>query len=307
VSRRQSSRSIVSRPLSAFSTTSGTPPSQGGGDNSSPPPTSFALSVTPPFAIPASPSSRPPLLQQHSLALTRPLSVPQSPVAPYAANQSTQQSGSHSSGHNFLPRYSSSPSVVGGVLARAFSAVSLFGRSPTNVSSGLGGATRISSTRRKTALLRTGSAGEPLSDPAEEALVVQLEELAQKAFVVFELADQKLAPLLPGYNAGSVLGTSYNSPCSSGGFAQLYAGSSPQQQQQPHSIQAHRKSSSSNSNSGSDNSLLRADVICPEALLLYVAASTFLNKGIEAVSAFWRSKRSRESGAEVGIELNEGQ
>lgn len=290
INRRRSSRSLLSRPLSALTTTSGYSPPLGG-NSFSPSSNSFALSITPPFALASSPSRPSPLHHQHSSSLTRPLSIP-----PSATNSPVpQQSGSVSSNNSLIPssqRYSSSPGTVG-TLARALSAASgrLFGTSPSSPGGGAGVIARA--TARRKALIRTGDV-----DAAEETLILLLEDLSQKAIVVFELADSKVGQLLH-QGGGSALATSDNSPGSSSGF-QLYLSGLAQRETK------RRSSSNANSNSGSDSSIMRTDVIAAEAVSLYIAALALLQKGVIAAGTFLESQRGSYDASASG-DLNEGQ
>jgi serine/threonine-protein kinase ULK/ATG1 len=315
VARRRSSRSLLSRPLSAF--TSGSSPPTSTGLSSSPHSNSFALSVTPPFALASSPSRPSPLQHNYSSSLTRPLAVPRAPShldsspAPYSA-------GSAGSGHSFLPssssshqqphlhRYSSSP-TTGGVLARAISIASgrIFGTSPSSAAAKGAGVVARATARRK-ALVGAGDA-----DPAEIQLLNLLSDLAQKAHAIVEFADWKLAMLVSAAE-GSALGTSNaNSPGSSSGF-QGGAGIGYHPSGGGTGMNR-RKSSGAGSNSGSDASMFKLDVVAAESLILYLKALAFLQKGMEAAKVFWQEVMVGKVGAggaegggiEASADLNE--
>ncbi|CED82805.1 ulk ulk protein kinase [Phaffia rhodozyma] len=318
VNRRRSSRSLLSRPISAL--TSGTsPPLSGGSSSSFPHSTSFALSITPPFALASSPNRPSPLHQHyphnphhHHLqqqyavsSLTRPLSVPHTPSS---FSSSPGGISTPLMSVNQTHRFASSP-TAGGVLARAFSLASgkFFGASPSSTSAAAGVVART--TARKKALIRAGT-----TDPAEDALLAQLDDLAQKAFVVFDFADVKVEQILTfaGQGAGQhVLGSRPNSPGSSGGFQQQSTGQQPMSYQPQNPINTlERRRSSVHSTSGSEASVFRMDVLAAEALLLYLKALGFLQKGMEAAKVFWMSRQvgHTEGGGEVdetSMELNE--
>jgi len=292
VNRRRSSRSLLSRPISALTTTSGQSPPLGG-NSYSPSSNSFALSITPPFALASSPSRPSPLHHQHSSSLTRPLSIPQVPQS--VTNSPVPQQSSVSSGNSLIPssqRYSSSPGTVG-ALARALSAASgrLFGTSPSSPGGGAGVVARA--TARRKALLRSGEV-----DAAEEALILLLEDLSQKAIVVIELADSKVGQILH-QGGGSALATSDNSPGSSSGF-QLYLSGLAQKETK------RRSSSNANSNSGSDSSIMRTDVVAAEAVSLYIAALALLQRGVIAAKSFLESQNGTYDASSSG-DLNEGE
>lgn len=290
----------------------GSSPPQGGPSTSPQSVNSFALSITPPFAISSSPSRPSPLhhMQSHGSSLTRPISIPHSPSS-YSNNLSgrptPQHAGSAGSNMSMIPsqphRYGSSPSS-GGVLARAISLASarLFG-GPTSASIAAAGAGVVAraSARRK-ALIQAGEA-----DPAEESLINQLEDLAQKAFVVFEFADSKIGAILSAASGatsgivGTPAGVDNNSPGSgsSSGFAHAVSQSPVTAQSQAFQ----RRRSSFNSTAESDVSFFRLDVVAAEALVLYLKALAFLQKGMESAKAFWQS---REGSIEASADLNEG-
>jgi serine/threonine-protein kinase ULK/ATG1 len=324
VTRRRSSRSLLSRPLSALtlsrpnSAISGSSPPLGGAGPSTSPQSvnSFALSITPPFAISSSPSRPSPLHHMHShtshtSSLTRPISIPHSPASysSLSGRPTPQHVGSAGSPLGIVAsapqqRYGSSPSS-GGVLARAISLASarLFG-GPTSASIAAAGAGVVAraSARRK-ALIQSGEA-----DPAEESLINQLEDLAQKAFVVFEFADTKIGAILSAASgatsglAGTPVGATSNTDSPGSGSSSGF----PQLSQSPAIAQSQafqRRRSSFNSTSESEVSFFRLDVVAAEALALYLKSLAFLQKGMEAAKNFWQA---RDGGIEASADLNEG-
>lgn len=198
-------------------------------------------------------------------------------------------------------RYGSSPSS-GGVLARAISLASarLFG-GPTSASIAAAGAGVVArATARRKALIQSGEA-----DPAEESLIDRLEDLAQKSFVVFEYADTKVGAILSAASgqtsgmAGTGVHSNNNSP-GSGSSSGFHPSQSPVATQ---SIAFQRRRSSFNSTAESDVSFFRLDIVAAEALVLYLKALAFLQKGMESAKSFWQS---REGSIEASADLNEG-
>ena len=103
-------------------------------------------------------------------------------------------------------------------------------------------------------------------DPEEDELVCSVEEVARKAFVLFELADsrlvawQVLARSPPGFGAGSTPPFGQNSP--------------------------RRKSSSSSFNS-EVMALRQQEAAAGEAVVLYCKALAFIVQGTNRIQRYW--------------------
>jgi serine/threonine-protein kinase ULK/ATG1 len=127
-------------------------------------------------------------------------------------------------------------------------------------------------------------------DPEEEALVQKLDDLGQKAFVVFDFADSKLVLCTPNAMRPSPsLGASGVSPSS-------YLPS----------VAARRRSSAASSVS-TDLSSAKLDTMCAEALVLYVKALSFLQHGVDLARQYWDSRASSAQGVPTSPEFNESE
>lgn len=272
LSRRPSSRtSVVSRPVSAFKPAGPTPPSTTststspriiGNQNAvvpmsySPP---FGLSSTPPFAIP-------PVSRQGS---GTPVQIGRNPSIPSSLNVFPPAQI-----YDGLTRYGSSPSSLQtGTLARALTntALRLIGTSANAATNVINRATS-GSTRRPT-IIRTGE-----MDNTEEKLLRDVEDVARKAFALFELADARLS-------MWQQLGASAQSNTGTG--------------------TPHRRSSSSSVNS--EVFILRQqEVLAGEATNLLYKSLTFIVKGIRTIQEYWTSDRAHAIGGS-SQELNESE
>ena len=229
---------------------------------------SFALSTTPPFAIPPfarQPSGSGP---SGSPAISRSPSI----------NQSIPSSTSVSQGISFPPaqlydqqRYGSSPSSLQtGALARALTntAIRLIGTSANAATNAIA---RAASARRPK-ITRSSDI-----DPEEDDLLRAVEDCARKAFVLFELADNRLLAW-QGLATMSV-------PPSTGG--------------------TRRKSSSSSINS--EVAMLRQqETAAGEAVVLYCKSLTFIVQGTGKIQRQWE-RRAKGGGYETGAELNDSE
>ncbi|RSH93147.1 Serine/threonine-protein kinase [Saitozyma podzolica] len=285
--RRPSSRtSVVSRPVSAFKPTGpgqGVPgssptterapafPSGGAPMSYSPP---FALSTTPPFAF--TPSTR-----QTPAPVSRPPSV------------TTQLNLFPPSIPGFSPegahRFGTSPSSLQtGALARALTtqAFRFIGTSANTAATAL---VRAASKRRPT-IIRSGEI-----DPAEDEVLRSVEDLARKAFVLFEYGDAKL--LLWEQFAAT---RSSANPSSAGTGAGAGAGTTP-----PFAAGSsgpgRRKSSSSSINS-EIQVLRQQEAAAGAAMVLYYKAMAFIFQGTIRVQRYWESKGQEY---QTSTELNE--
>lgn len=263
MARRPSSRtSIVSRPVSSFKPGPGTSPTATTQQalvplSYSPP---FALGTTPPFAIPAN-ARRP------STSLSRTPSVPQS-LNVFPPTAGTSQGYPHETYH----RYGSSPSSYQtGALARAFTntAIRLIGSSANSAATAL---VRAASKRRPTITRMTEV------DPAEEELLRKVEDLARKAFVLFELADTRL---VHWQRLGSALQPQPNHISS--GNTPPFAGSG-------------RRKSSSSSTSSELNILRQQETAAGEGVILYAKAMSFITLGTQCVKSFVDDHRGYSDG-----------
>ena len=266
VIRRTSSRnSVVSRPVSAFKpATSSSAPSQNAiiPLSYSPP---FTLSTTPPFALPA--SSR----QTSATHIRRPPSVPHSlNVFPPTTLSFAQDSGN---------RFGTSPSSLQtGALARALTntAIRLLGNGANTAASAIAKA----ASKRRPTIFRTGDI-----DSAEDELVRSVEDVARKAFVLFELADSRLiawqALVRPSPSIGS--------------------GSTP-----PFGKHSPRRKSSSSSFNSDIMGLRQQESVAGEAVVLYCKALAFIVQGTNRIQKYWE-RVERNAGYETSSELNESE
>lgn len=118
-------------------------------------------------------------------------------------------------------------------------------------------------------------------------LVSELEDIGHKASVIYDFADYKLLQLLPATPQASV-----NGPSS------LPKSSSPFNDNLP----ARRNSGSSIER---PSAIIKGDTLAAEALILYIRALAFLQRGIEKARLFWESRSS--SSHEASAEFNEGE
>lgn len=266
ISRRPSSRtSVVSRPVSSFKPGPGSSPTNTTQQalvplSYSPP---FALSTTPPFAIPAN-------ARRSSATLSRPPSVPQAlNVFPPPVNTGYS--------HDAYHRYGSSPSSYNqtGALARALTntAIRLIGSSANSAATAL---VRAASKRRPT-IHRTTEV-----DAAEDELLKRVEDIARKAFVLFELADTRL---VHWQRLGSAL--QQQSPAAGVGTA---TGNTP-----PFASSSRRKSSSSSASSEL-NILRQQETAAGEGVMLYAKAMSFITLGTQCIKSFVDDHRGYSDG-----------
>jgi serine/threonine-protein kinase ULK/ATG1 len=250
MTRRPSTRpSVATRPVSSFRPSSQISPTTSNNQalvalSYSPP---FALSSTPPFAIPES-------IRRSSTTLTRTPSISHMNAFP---PQPTGYS------YDAYHRYGSSPSSyqTGTALARALTstAMRLIGSSANSAA---------------TALVRATSKGRPKItrttdvDKEEDSLLKNVEDVARKAFVLFELADSRLVQW-------QQLGTA------TGPYA---SGNTP-----PYS--SYRRKSSSSSANSELMVLRQQEAAAGEAVHLYVKAMTFITVGFQYIGSFVDQQR----------------
>ena len=269
MTRRPSSRtSIVSRPVSSFKPSSGPGTSPTAMTQQALVPLSysppFALGTTPPFAIP-------PSVRRSSTSISRTPSIPQSLNA-FPPTSGTSQGYTHPHPHETYHRYGSSPSSYQtGALARAFTntAIRLIGSSANSAATAL---VRAASKRRPTITRMTEV------DPAEDELLRKVEDLARKAFVLFELADTRLVHW-------QRLGSALQPP-----QPQMSSGNTP-----PFSGSGRRKSSSS-STSSELNILRQQETAAGEGVMLYAKAMSFITLGTQCVKSFVDDHRGYSDG-----------
>ncbi|BGP25284.1 Serine/threonine-protein kinase [Rhodotorula toruloides] len=281
---RRPSRGFLTRPLSSVGNPAGTGPSPSSSSSPSspfPPAGGAAGDSTLPFAIPqrAQPT----------------------PHHPYSLSSSPRPLSFLSNSPRSMDRFPGSPLALVGspsaALAKAFSNLSslkIFG-SPTD-----GILVRRSSARKPIPRSMTA----PMAvDPEEERVLADLEDIAQKALVLFEFADSKILQILPPTPAASTSTTSLGTPSY---FSHLAAREQAQTQSanvsNPFSPIPTSPSMRRGSSSSSDRPLImassaRADVLAAEAMMLYLKALAFLSKGIERARKHWANRPSEQQAA----------
>lgn len=274
--------SALTRPISALAAGASAAANAvaGGSPVSYSPP--FTMSSTPPFALPPpAQHHRPPSL--HSVASspnlqtrTRPVLVPHS-VTNYGLGLPYYQTA-----HDAQYRHSESASPASHGLTKVLTSAGMrFFGSPSNM---LGSLSRRPWNRPRNVLSFREQ------DPEEEALVHKLDDLGQKAFVVFDFADSKLAMCPPNATRPSPpLGASGVSPSS-------YLPS----------VAARRRSSAA-STASTELSSAKLDTLYAEALVLYVKALSFLQYGVDLARQYWDARESSASGAHTSPEFNDSE
>lgn len=131
-------------------------------------------------------------------------------------------------------------------------------------------------------------------DPEEERVLADLEDIAQKALVLFEFADTKVLQILPPTPSSS---TSLGTPSYFSHLAAREQAASNPFSAIPTSPSMRRGSSSSSERPLVMASSAKAEVLAAEALLLYLKALAFLGKGIERARRFWASRPSDSAAA----------
>lgn len=281
-----------------------------------------------PFAIPSNQRqiSNTPHSNHHPYSLSsspRPLSFLSS------SPRSLPQSSSSGANYNpILDRFPASPLALVGsptaAIAKALNLASykLFGTSPSD-----GIILRRSASGRK-AIIRSSSGSNSSNqnqivlDSEEDKILLELEDIAQKALVIFDFADSKIIQILPPTpqtSSSTSLGTpSYFSHVAS---REQYTTSSNPFSAVPNSNNTNSSSTSPNmrrTSSSSSSSVpfvmassLKAEILAAEALVLYLKSLAFLGKGIEKARKFWstRSSSTEQTGVGntggAGIDFNE--
>jgi serine/threonine-protein kinase ULK/ATG1 len=171
------------------------------------------------------------------------------------------------------PRYGTSPSSFQtGNLARALTstAIKLIGTSANAATNAI---VKAAASKRRPTIIRSGAS----INPAEDELLKSVEDVARKAFVLFELGDQRLV-------SWNQLATSQSSGL---------GGHSPR-----------RKSSSSSINS-EVVTLRQQEILAGEAVVLFCKAVAFIAKGTNDIKRYWDNRQSAEH--EASQELNESE
>ncbi|GAA5971085.1 hypothetical protein JCM11641_004139 [Rhodosporidiobolus odoratus] len=278
---RRPSRGFLSRPRSSLgNAASGSPPLSSSPSSPYPPgPSTPDMSSTPPFAIPR--SAQPTPHHPYSLSSSpRPLSFLSS------SPRSVTNAG--------IERFPGSPLALVGspssALAKAFSNLSslkLFG-SPTD-----GILVRRSSVRKPIPRSMTAPSA---ADPEEERILADLEDIAQKALVLYEFADSKILQLLPPTPAASTSTTSLGTPSY---FSHMAAREQAQAASNPFSAVPTSPSMRRGSSSSSERPFImassaKAEVLAAEAMVLYLKSLAFLGKGIERARRHWANRPSEQ-------------
>jgi serine/threonine-protein kinase ULK/ATG1 len=278
---QRTGRGFLSRPLSSLGTT---PPTTLAPVAPYPPVLSpYDSNTTPPFAIPA----------QRQVSAPHPYSLASSPRPPSFLSSSPRSA-------TFIERFPGSPHALVGSPTAAIAkgllnmaSLKIFG-SPTD-----GILLRRASTRKPI------SRSTPVVDPEEDKLMSELEEIAQKALVIFDFADSKIIHILPPTpqtSSSTSLGTpSYFShlaareQASMNPFSPIPTSSSPMRR---------TSSSSSERPFGIPPSTVKAEVIAAESMVLYLKSLAFLGKGIEKARKFWNGRKTDQA---PSPDFNEGE
>lgn len=138
-------------------------------------------------------------------------------------------------------------------------------------------------------------------DPAEEELLKAVEDLARKAFALFELGDVRLGnwnTLAQGRR--DVTGLSRD-PAQ----AQAQAQAQVQGSSSPFADNPIRRKSSSSSTNSEVLRLREQELAAGEACVLYCKALGFIVKGTNMIQRYWEERAGVVG--EAGVELNESE
>lgn len=297
---RRSSRGFLSRPLSSLGTIGAAVVAPSSSPPTPYPPNAFSnydITSTAAFAIPNQP---------RAISTPHPYSLSSSPRPLSFLSSSPRSHGSQ------IERFPGSPLALVGspsaAIAKAINMASLkiFGSPADGI------------------LLRRSSARKPITrsahitDPLEDQVLIDLEDIAQKALVLSDFADTKIVQILPPTpqtSSPTSLGTpSYFShvaareqqlqstnATTSNPFSPVPAPSPPMR----------RASSASASSVGSGGSMIvmassaKAEVLAAEAMVLYLKALAFLGKGIEKARRHWANRAEGQVAAST--DFNEGE
>ncbi|KAL1412572.1 Serine/threonine-protein kinase [Vanrija albida] len=271
--------SMVSRPVSTFRPTGSSPPtpqpSQLTAASYSPP---FAFGTTPPpFAVPAVRQTIVPRSRQPSLPGT-PTVFP--PPGTYAISPD---------------RHSASPSSLpANALARVLTntAVRLLNSSANTAATAIARATGTS-TKKWPLVERSGEI-----DPDEGIILDFLEDTARKAYVLFDLADQRL-----------LLWSQTSRQPSSISSATITSTTPPSTNAPPFSVPpvsiTGRRKSSASSTSSDILALRQQEAAAGDACALYFKSLAFICAGHERFKQYWEARSTRNVEYQTSAELNE--
>jgi serine/threonine-protein kinase ULK/ATG1 len=196
-------------------------------------------------------------------------------------------------------RYSVSPSSLQtGALARALTntAIRMIGHTANTAATAIARATA----KRRPTIHRTGE-----MDDEEEELLKGVEDLARKAFVLFELGDGRMLAWNNLSRRAEGSGAAGAAVGGGGGVGPGGDDSSPFANDQI-PVRAPRKSSSSSTNS--EVWILRQqEQVAGEACVLYCKALGFIVKGTGMIQRFAEEKNGDGGGIKGGVELNESE
>lgn len=278
--RRSSRGSVVSRPVSSFKPISPTVAKNDpalGPVSYSPP---FALSSTPPFAMQA---------PRHTSGVN---SFPRNPSFPSNLNAfpPTTISPSPSYGQDAAARFGVSPgSLQTGALARALTntAIRLIGTSANTAATAIARATA----KRRPNIVRVSD-----MDADEDDLLCTIEDLARKAFVLFELADERLLAQTQLAQTARTSGTPTG----------LTGTTPPFSMQAAAAAQAGSRRKSSSSSMNSEVWILRQqEAAANDAVVLYMKSLAFIVKAMDKVKRYWKNRTEGYDGYVASQELNE--
>lgn len=279
--RRPSGGALVrmpgARPSSQFKPISSSPPSQATvvSASYSPP---FAMGSTPPFAVPA---------MRPGIARTRQPSLPSTPTifppaGSYAMSAERSSPGS-------LPSSNALARVLTSTAVRLLNSTS-------NTAANVVARATGSSAKRWPQVERSGEI-----DPDESELLDFLEDAAHKAFVLYELADQRLVQWSqtsrpPPPIQASTTSTATITP---------HSPSSPNTP--PFAVPpVHGRRKSSASSTSSDILALRQqEEAAGDACALYFKSLAFVCAGHERFKRFWETRKHRNIEYQTSSELNE--
>lgn len=278
--RRSSRGSVVSRPVSSFKPIS---PNITKND-----PTLGQVSYSPPFAL----SSTPPFAMQVPRHTSGGNPFPRNPSIPSSLNAfpPTTISASPSYGQDAAARFGVSPgSLQTGALARALTntAIRLIGTSANTAATAIARAT----SKRRPNIVRVSD-----MDAAEDELLRIVEDLARKAFVLFELADERLLAQT------QLAQTARTSSTPTG----LTGTTPPFSMQAAAAAQAGSRRKSSSSSMNSEVWILRQqEAAANDAVVLYMKSLAFIVKAMDKVKRYWKSRTDVSDGYVASQELNE--
>lgn len=278
--RRSSRGSVVSRPVSSFKPIS---PNITKND-----PTLGPVSYSPPFAL----SSTPPFAMQVPRHTSGGNPFPRNPSIPSSLNAfpPTTISASPSYGQDAAARFGVSPgSLQTGALARALTntAIRLIGTSANTAATAIARAT----SKRRPNIVRVSD-----MDAAEDELLRIVEDLARKAFVLFELADERLLAQT------QLAQTARTSSTPTG----LTGTTPPFSMQAAAAAQAGSRRKSSSSSMNSEVWILRQqEAAANDAVVLYMKSLAFIVKAMDKVKRYWKSRTDVSDGYVASQELNE--